>query len=117
MMGTFRGGVGVGAAGDQIHHLAHIIFEEFGTAESSISAEQGQQAREENIRKDSVWLQDDSETWVKNIKDATHAKKENIWQVPILRFQSNPASSHHLFLWDNPGELLSHLLLGHLPSS
>ena len=40
-MGTFRGGVGVGAAGDQIHHLAHIIFEEFGTAESSISAEQG----------------------------------------------------------------------------
>ena len=61
-MSTFRGGVGVVAAGDKILHLVHVIFEEFGTAESSISAEQGQQAREENIRKDSVWLQDDSET-------------------------------------------------------
>ena len=40
-MSTFRGGVGVVAAGDKILHLVHVIFEEFGTAESSISAEQG----------------------------------------------------------------------------
>ena len=33
----------------------------------------------------------------------------------LTRSQSNPASSHYLFLWNNPGELLSHLLLGHLP--